>query len=201
VTREPGANVLLPTNEDTCGPYFPSCFSDESLEDLTRVHPGVVAVAAGRPIILRGRVLDRHGSLANGVVMDFWQANAKGIYRTPRTEHHPDLDPWFDGYGRLRSASGEYSFRTIMPGGAPGRAPNITVTLFSDGISRIVTQMFFAGHPANERDPLLLALGEEDRTRLMARRYGLASDGAEIHRFDIVMAGERETPFFDDIES
>lgn len=199
--REPGANALPPTNEDTCGPYFPGYFADESLEDLTRIHPGVVAGPAGRHIILRGRVIDRHGGLANGVVMDFWQANAKGIYRTPRTDGHPDIDPWFDGYGRLRSASGEYSFRTIMPGPAAGRAPNITVTLFSDGISRIVTQVFFAGHPANERDPLLLALSEEDRARLMARRDGLTADGAEIHRFDIAMAGERETPFFDDLES
>jgi protocatechuate 3,4-dioxygenase beta subunit len=201
MSEEQRANALLPTNEDTCGPYFPIYFADDTLEDLTRIHPGVVAGASGQHIILRGRVLDRHGSLAHGVVMEFWQANAKGVYRTPETEGHPDIDPWFHGYGRLCSRGGDYSFRTIMPGPGPGRAPNITVTLFSDGINRIVTQIFFAGHPANEGDPLLQELDPEDRARLMARRHGTAADGAEIYRLDIVMAGENETPFFDDIES
>jgi protocatechuate 3,4-dioxygenase alpha subunit len=194
-------NALAPTNEDTCGPYFPIYFGDESLEDLTRIHPGVIAGASGQHIILRGRVLDRHGDLANGVVMEFWQANAKGVYRTPRTEGHPDIDPWFHGYGRLRSASGEYSFRTILPGAANGRAPNITVTMFSDGINRIVTQVFFADQPGNDKDPLLSELDDADRARLIARPDGRTVDGADVYRLDIAMAGENETPFFDDFES
>lgn len=196
-----GHNVLKPTNEDTCGPYFPIYFRDESLEDLTIMGPGVVAAAAGRHIILRGRVLDRHGDLANGVVMEFWQANAKGIYRSPATAGHPDVDPWFNGYGRLRSDTGEYSFRTIMPGAFADRAPNITITIFSDGINRIVTQMFFPDQSRNATDPLLNVLDDQDQTRLMARHDGRAADGAEVYLFDIVMAGENETPFFDDIES
>ncbi|WP_434713528.1 hypothetical protein NMA58_24700 (plasmid) [Rhizobium sp. YTUHZ045] len=196
-----GENALKPTNEDTCGPYFPIYFGDESLEDLTCIHPGVIGGASGQHVILRGRVLDRHGDLANGVVMEFWQANSKGVYRTPITAGHPDIDPWFYGYGRLRSVSGEYSFRTILPGAAGGRAPNITVTLFSDGISRIVTQIFFADQPGNDKDPLLLGLDDADRARLTARPDGRTVDGAEVYRLDIVMAGENETPFFDDFAS
>lgn len=196
-----GGEVLKATNEDTCGPYFPIYFEDKSLEDLTLIHPGVTGGASGHHIILRGSVKDRHGGLANGVVMEFWQANAKGVYRTPKTAGHPDIDPWFHGYGRLRSASGEYSFRTIMPGAAEGRAPNITVTLFSDGISRVVTQVFFAGQPGNDTDPLLLDLDEVGRARLIARPDGRTVDGAEVYRLDIVMAGENETPFFDDFAS
>lgn len=201
MTHQLGENVLLPTNEDTCGPYFPIYFRDDSLEDLTRVDAGVVGGAQGQHIILRGRVLDRHGNPANGVVMEFWQANAKGVYRTPRTVGHPDIDPWFNGYGRLRSATGEYSFRTIMPGATAGRAPNITITLFSDGINRIVTQMFFPDQEANRSDPLLAELAAEDRKRLIAKYDGRTADGAEAYLFDIVMAGENETPFFDDLES
>jgi protocatechuate 3,4-dioxygenase alpha subunit len=199
--EEPGRNSLLATNEDTCGPYFPIYFRDESLEDLTRIDPGVVAGASGDHIILRGRVLDRHGDLAHGAVMEFWQANAKGVYRTPATAGDPDIDPWFDGYGRLRTATGEYSFRTIKPGAAGELAPNITITLFSDGISRIVTQVFFEGDDANANDPLLAALDAEDQARLMARHDGRTVDGAEVYLFDVVMAGPGETPFFDDLES
>ncbi len=201
MTQEHGSNAFLPTNEDTCGPYFPIYFRDESLEDLTRIDRGVVASATGRHIILRGRVLDRHGDLANGVVMEFWQANAKGVYRTPATEGHPDIDPWFNGYGRLRSASGEYEFRTIMPGAVGERAPNITITIFSDGINRVVTQAFFEDEPGNDSDPLLAILDETDKAKLIARHDGRTADGAEVYLLDIVMAGEGETPFFDDLES
>lgn len=201
MTRRPGNNTLLPTNEDTCGPFFPIYFRDESLEDLTRIDAGVVGGPEGRHIILRGQILDRHGDLANGVLLEFWQANAKGIYRTPSTEGHPDIDPWFNGYGRLRSASGEYSFRTIMPGSAQGRAPNITVTLFSDGIRRIVTQVFFADQPGNDHDPLLAVLEDAGKAKLIARHDGRTVDGEEVYLFDIIMAGDGETPFFDDLES
>jgi protocatechuate 3,4-dioxygenase beta subunit len=201
MTQEHGQNALLPTNEDTCGPYFPIYFRDESLEDLTRIDPGVLAGASGQHIILRGRVLDRHGDLANGVVMEFWQANAKGVYRNPSSAGHPDIDPWFDGYGRLRSDTGAYKFRTIMPGASADRAPNITVTIFSDGINRIVTQIFFADQPGNDTDPLLCALDEADRPKLIARHDGRTVDGAEVYLLDIIMAGDGETPFFDDFES
>lgn len=201
MTQEHGQNALLPTNEDTCGPYFPIYFRDESLEDLTRIDTGVVAGAKGKHVILRGRVLDRHGDLANGVVMEFWQANARGVYRNPETEGHPDIDPWFNGYGRLRSATGEYSFRTVLPGATKERAPNITITIFSDGINRIVTQVFFADQPGNETDPLLCALEDAERDRLIARHDGRTVDGAEVYLFDIIMAGDGETPFFDDLES
>ncbi|RPE66516.1 protocatechuate 3,4-dioxygenase beta subunit [Pacificibacter maritimus] len=194
------SNLLAPTNEDTCGPYFPIYFADPALEDLTRVDPGLVGQAAGTPIILRGRVLDRHGELANGAILEFWQANAKGLYRTPETEGHPDIDPWFHGYGRLRSASGAYEFKTILPGATDGRAPHITITIFSDGISRIVTQMFFSDHAGNDADPVLQSVGD-DAPKLIARHDGRTASGAEVYVFDIIMAGAGETPFFDDLES
>ncbi len=193
--------LLLPTNEDTTGPYFPAYFSDESYEDLTQIHSGIIAGPTGQHIILRGSVLDRNGKLANGVLLEFWQANAKGIYRNPSSENHPDLDPWFDGYGRLRSTTGEYTYRTILPGASKDRAPNITVTIFSDGINRIVTQIFFANQKANETDPLLKTLSEQDKTRLTAKYEGPSPDGAEVYTLDIIMAGNNETPFFDDFLS
>lgn len=194
------SNLLPATNEDTSGPYFPIYFADPALEDLTRLDPGLVAQAAGTPIILRGRVLDRHGDLAHGAMLEFWQANAAGVYRTPATEGQADIDPWFHGFGRLRTASGAYEFRTILPGPAAGRAPNITITLFSDGISRIVTQMFFDDQPGNDSDPVLQAVGDA-APRLIARHDGRTASGAEVYVFDIIMAGRDETPFFDDLES
>ncbi|MEJ8562112.1 protocatechuate 3,4-dioxygenase subunit alpha [Yoonia sp. GPGPB17] len=194
-------NALPPTNEDTIGPYFPIYFRDKTLEDLTSLGEGVVGGPQGTQIIIRGRVFDRHGNLANGVLLEIWQANAKGVYRSPANAGHPDVDPWFNGYGRQRTATGEYAFRTIKPGAASGRAPNITFTIFSDGINRIVTQMFFEHQPENDGDPVLNVLGPDDQARLIARHDGRTADGAEVYLFDIVMAGDNETPFFDDLES
>jgi protocatechuate 3,4-dioxygenase beta subunit len=145
-------------------------------------------------------VVDRHGNLAHGAILEFWQANAKGVYRSPATHGHDDIDPWFQGYGRIRTASGAYEFRTIMPGATTSRAPNITITLFSDGISRIVTQMFFDGQDTNATDPILQAVGD-DAPKLIARHDGRTSKGEEVYLFDIIMAGDGETPFFDDLES
>ena len=105
------------------------------------------------------------------------------------------------GYGRLRSTTGEYTYRTILPGALKDRAPNITVTIFSDGINRIVTQIFFANQKANETDPLLKTLSEQDKTRLTAKYEGPSPDGADIYTLDIIMAGDNETPFFDDFLS
>jgi protocatechuate 3,4-dioxygenase alpha subunit/protocatechuate 3,4-dioxygenase beta subunit len=88
-----------------------------------------------------------------------------------------------------------------MPGASDKRAPNITITLFSDGISRIVTQAFFEGQKGNETDPVLQPLDSEDQVRLIARHDGRTDDGAEVYLLDIIMAGPNETPFFDDFES
>jgi len=191
--------LLKPTNEDTVGPYFPINFSDPLLEDLTRFESGITGQAQGVPILLKGRLLDRFGELANGTLVEFWQANAKGIYRSPRHEGNSDIDPWFWGYGRLRAESGEFEFKTIMPGPCADRAPNITITLFSDGISRIVTQIFFADQASNVTDPLLRSLNSEDQEKLSARHEGQTDCGAKIYTIDIVMAGENEIPFFDDL--
>lgn len=195
------ANTLPATNEDTVGPYFPIYFEDSALEDISLVHHGLAVKPEGTPIILRGRVLDRHGDLANGALLEFWQANAKGVYDTPNTSEHPDLDPWFHGFGRLRTASGAFEFKTIKPGAAPGRAPCITLTIFSDGISRIVTQLFFDDEAANQTDPLLACLPVDDQAKLTARHDGRTRDGYEVYLIDVIMAGPGETPFFDDLES
>ena len=98
MTQDIRPNLLKATNEDTSGPYFPIYFQDESLEDLTVLGPGIVGGPRGQHIILSGRVLDRHGDLANGVLMEFWQANSKGIFNSPTHAGHSDLDPWFNGY-------------------------------------------------------------------------------------------------------
>ncbi len=205
---ETETGMLPPTNEDTVGPYFPDLFCERGYRDLSQVHPGLVCAPEGRKIILKGRLLDRHGQLAGGVVVEFWQANSKGVYRNPNSRGDANLDPWFEGFSRIRSIDGRFELTTIKPGrqrrnrngnGNGGRAPNITLTIFSDGISRIATQVFFADEESNANDPLLQSLPEDLRSRLIARHDGRRADGAEVYAIDIVLAGAGETPFFEDL--
>lgn len=190
------SNTLLPTNEDTIGPYFPLSFCDPYSVDLTKVHEGLSVGPAGRRIVLTGRILDRHGAPAAGALLEFWQANASGRCRRPGAESDPSLDPWFDGFTRMLTPDGSFVLKTVMPGGAPQRAPHVTLAIFSDGIARVVTQIFLEGERANAGDPLLAALPPELASRLTARR-----DGPDRYAIDIVMAGDGETPFFDDLDA
>ena len=190
----PQANLLPLTCEDTVGPYYPLPFLDQDRMDLSQVHPGLGVRPAGEPITLEGRVLDRHGELAHGVLLEFLQADPAGVLRGPDGQGG---DPMFEGFARCRT-NGAFRLRTLRPGAvAADRAPHVTLTIFSDGFSRLVTQIFFEGDPRNAGDPVLSSLSEDERPRLIARREG-EQDGALRHVLDIVLAGDGETPFFED---
>lgn len=198
-------NRLTPTNEDTLGPYYPISFCDDDTMDMTKIRSGIINEARGEKIIIHGSIIDKYDRLANGALLEFWQPNDDGIYRTPETEAHPKIDRWFYGYNRCRTTDGNFTLKTIKPGidkeQVTPRAPNITVTIFSDGIMRVVTQLFFENDPNNESDPLLLSVPNEMRTRLMLKQSGKNEDGLSIYEIKIKMAGDNETPFFDDLLS
>ncbi|MCR4520029.1 protocatechuate 3,4-dioxygenase subunit alpha [Bosea sp. 47.2.35] len=201
-------NRLAPLAEDTVGPYYPYSFIDGDRSDLTRLHHGLSVGPQGRQIILRGHLLDSDGQPVEDALVEFWQANAAGILRTPDSDGHPLLDPFFDGFGRLITTLQPFDFKTVKPGpirtddGTAARAPHITLTIFSDGITRLVTQVFFDDEAeTNEADPLLASLPAALRKRLVARRIVTPSDGPALYEIAIVLRGEGETPFFDDLSS
>ena len=180
--------------EDTIGPYYPIWFVDDLSSDLTLAKHGTVCAPHGQRITLRGRLLDKHGDVIPAALVEFWQANADGRYRSPDNENDADLDPHFHGFGRLRTFQEPFVYRTIKPGARDGRAPHISVTIFCDGISRVTTQVFFEDEEAaNAADPLLASLPDEERDELIARRVD-----DDVYEIDIILSGAGETPFFDD---
>ena len=90
--------------------------------------------------------------------------------------------------------------RTVIPGGyeedGVQRLPHINVMVLAIGLTRrLATTLFFQQGP----DPVLDLVPAVRRQRLIAQRdTGLDVDGARSYRFEILLQGDGETPFFAD---
>jgi protocatechuate 3,4-dioxygenase, alpha subunit len=161
---------LIPTGEMTLGPFFPREFAQGA--NVLAEHGDVIEIT--------GRVTQADGKPLDNLVLEIWQADAKG--RFDNTD--------FFGWGRAATdAQGVYRFRTVKPGGYADRAPHINFLLLYSGLMRqLQTVMFFE----LAKDPVLDAVPASRRSLLVARQEGT------VYRFDIRLRGDGETPFFDD---
>ncbi len=153
----------------------------------------------GPHIEIFGRVLDGAGAGVPDALVEIWQANAAGRYNSvddPRGDIA--LDAGFIGFGRSStSETGEYRFRTVLPGRVPGpgnrlQAPHIAIGVMGRGLlKRLVTRLYFEDGEGLGLDPVLELVPEARRDTLIALREGNG------YRFDIVLQGAGETVFFD----
>ena len=179
---------MIPTGEATIGPFFPPRYVDAGANDLTAFDG---RKAKGEAIEIRGRVLQEDGAALENLVLEIWQADARGIFRHPADPRCAQADADFLGWGRAATdANGDYVFRTIKPGAPEGRAPHINFMIMFSGLMRILkTTMYFE----NGLDVVLSAVPASRRELLVAKKQGPNS-----YRFDIRLRGDGETPFFDD---
>ena len=163
---------LIPTGEMTLGPFFPREFAQGANDLAGERQDGVIEIT--------GRVTQADGKPLDNVVLELWQADGRGRFDNPD----------FFGWGRAATdADGVYRFRTIRPGAYEKRAPHVNLLLLYSGLMRqLQTVMFFDA----AADPVLDAVPAHRRSLLVARREG------SVHRFDIRLRGDGETPFFDD---
>ncbi len=126
-----------PTPAETEGPYFKA----GSPERTSLVDSGM----PGTRVIVSGTVLTLDCRPRSGVVLDFWQADASGVYDNA-------------GYrlrGHLTSDNdGRYSLQTIVPGEYPGRTQHIHVKVEAPGRPILTTQLYLPGSARNQQDPL-----------------------------------------------
>jgi protocatechuate 3,4-dioxygenase, alpha subunit len=156
--------------------------------------------AEGTRIRIEGLVLDGTGAAVKDVLIEAWQADARGIYPHPEDPRHADCAKGFRGWGRAISDfdTGLWSFDTIKPGVVPGRngramAPHISLWIVSRGINIGLNTRIYFEDEDNSADPVLNLIEQTDRrATLLARKTA-----ANTYRFDIRLQGEGETVFLD----
>jgi protocatechuate 3,4-dioxygenase beta subunit len=197
---EAPATSAKPFASMTTGPFFPPQFMEDGLRDLTVFED---RRARGQKICLSGRILDSRLDPAVNAIAEIWQADAAGILRHPSDPRYADIDPGFFGWGRANTdTDGWYRFVTVVPGGyeeaGAMRRPHVNLMILASGIMRpLVTTLFFGDPLDAGPDAVLDAVPEPLRPRLFAvRDASLDRDGVPAYRFDVVLRGPTETPFF-----
>ena len=150
---------LRRTPEMILGPFYPADRVAPVTRDLT-IGGNEGTSPAGNLILVNVGILDQAGHALEGVLAEFWQANAGGRYRHVLDEGPTPVDPCFDGFGaQTTDELGQLSFRTVRPGAyltplGDVRAPHIHFQVTA-GALRLVTQMFFPDELLNGGDRFL----------------------------------------------
>ncbi|HZB38712.1 MAG TPA: protocatechuate 3,4-dioxygenase [Beijerinckiaceae bacterium] len=182
---------LVATPPTTAGPFYPVKFPPDVDNDLV-VLRGNAARAEGAVTHVAGRVLGLDGKPIAGATVEIWQCDARGRYIHPGDVGGRPRDKAFQGYGRTVSgADGGYRFRTIKPVPYPGRTPHIHFAVQAPGRRELVTQMYVAGEPGNNRDGLYRSIRDPRQRAAVTVRLEPANgieEGALAGSFDLVLA-------------
>ena len=196
---------LKESASQTAGPYVHIGLTPNAcgIAGVYPFDPGATMVddkTSGERISVRIRVIDGADTPLKDALIEIWQADEAGIYKSP-SDLRGRADPHFSGWGRQATdmTTGECIFETIKPGRVPffdGRmmAPHLTIWIVARGINiGLHTRMYFGDEEAaNAQDPVLARIEHRNRVAtLIAPRDG------DIYRFDIQLQGDDETVFFD----
>ncbi len=157
------AQALQRTPGQILGPFYPVLKPLDQDADLTTI-AGKPGRAEGQVLHVMGRVVNLAGQPVQGARVEIWQANTHGRYTHPSDTNPAPLDPHFEGFAVLTTdEEGRYRFKTIKPGAYPAsadrmRPPHIHFEVTGKS-NRLVTQMYFAGEPWNDKDPALQSAG------------------------------------------
>jgi len=201
------AHRLPPTPSQTAGPYLHiGCLpSHASTEPVTRADPGATMIddtTPGERLTLTGRVFDGRGDALEDAMIEFWQADSRGRYRSACVSAVRPVDG-FRGWARrgCRAGDGDWQLDTVRPGrvASPAggwQAPHVALWIVARGINAgLFTRLYFEDDPANGDDPVLAnVVPPSRRDTLLARRE---SPTRTTWRFDIHLQGDRETVFLD----
>jgi protocatechuate 3,4-dioxygenase beta subunit len=152
-----------PTPPLTEGPYF------KPRSPLRRSI--VPRGAGGTALTLTGRVLTTSGRPVAHALLDFWQADGRGVYDNSGFR--------FRGH-QFTDANGRYKLLTVVPGIYPGRTKHIHVKAQRPRGAVLTTQLFFPGVARNRTDSIFTAECVVQNWRVVK--------GRRLGRFDFVLA-------------
>jgi protocatechuate 3,4-dioxygenase beta subunit len=184
------AATLMPTPRQTAGPFYPDQLPLDTDNDLLRIFASG-QTAKGIVAHVHGQIQDLEGRPLAGLLVEIWQCDANGRYRHTGDRRDVALDPGFQGYGKtVTDHQGRYRFRTIRPVAYPGRAPHIHFAVKPPEEPALITQMYVAGDPLNDRDALLNRIRDRSlRQRLLVPMEAHPEHPGElVGQFDIVLA-------------
>jgi len=141
-TALPAVSCTAPaslTPSSTEGPYF-TAGSPERASLLEADMPGTV-------LILSGYVLTSDCQPVANVKLDFWQADANGVY---------DNQGYTLRGHQFTDENGFYQLTTVIPGEYPGRTEHIHFKVISPGGSELTSQLYFPGVGSNEGDSIFI---------------------------------------------
>jgi protocatechuate 3,4-dioxygenase beta subunit len=120
------AQALKPTLPMSEGPYWKS----------GSPHKAVLYQKGdyGRKITVSGKVLNSAGKVIPGTKIDIWQTDGKGAYDNTGYQ--------FRGHV-LADQSGQYRFKTLLPGEYPGRTAHIHIKITTQNGRKLTTQLYF----------------------------------------------------------
>jgi len=144
------------TPPQTAGPVYKPSSPKRSL----LIEPGM----KGTKILVRGYVRSTRCHPVRGALVDFWQADAAGVY--------DNIGYKLRGH-QYTDDSGRYSLETVVPGPYPGRTRHFHVRVQAPNRSILTTQLYFPEEPQNRRDSifnekLLLTMRQNGREILAA---------------------------------
>lgn len=186
-----------PTPAQMEGPYYPE--SDLNRDsDLTQIEEGGPK-AEGQVIYLTGKVSNSECQPLKALV-EIWQAAASGKYNHSEDPNPLKLDPHFQYWGRVQTASdGSFLFKTIIPGhypigGGKFRPPHIHFKVHAKHHVSLTTQSYFDPKSYDDLelsrlvDRLNRAEGVDRRLMVLFENAGAGfEEGAKLGRFDITL--------------
>ena len=125
------------TPAQTEGPYY----TPNTPERASLIEPGVTGVR----LVIAGQVLTTDCKPVGQALLDFWQADDRGIYDNAgyRLRGHQFADD-----------QGRYQLETIVPGLYPGRTRHIHVKVQAPNQPALTTQLYFPNEPRNGSDQI-----------------------------------------------
>ena len=153
--------------------------------------------AVGHFTKITGLLTDENCLPIQGAVVEIWQADRLGNYEwSYETDSYFELplegrDKNFVFSGTAQTDNlGQYTLMTILPGSKSKSAPHINIIIKKEGYRTLRTRMYFAKHPRNEKDPVLVSISGEGHDALIAKGKKLVGqiDG-RLYYFPVTMSG------------